>query len=778
MKKLFYSLLSFALLIAMTGCSDDPSTGGEEPTPEPTPTADVITATMEAVAGEISDWAAGAEISVFRSTANEKFAWDAEAENFAKADETKKAAGISGVYGIHPYSSSSRVSTTGEITLSIPATQTYLAEGLNFADVPMVAAAEKGATELEFNNLCGYVCVKIFGNVALKSVELQGNNGETLAGATSFQLAAGEIPSYRFGSVGSKAITLDLGEGVALGTTEEEAKDFWFIVPPTTFSKGLSIAIVDEYDNLLRKNYSGEIVVSRNEVTRLTDVMEIQAKVPVKTILDVKFNEDGTATDAAGLYDLNVELVGGSAVSVYKHSGYEANNIARFDNIRINNDGTNHSYYKIDYSANEEFKATIADGFTWEIVSLATFSTYDWWLSPGGTDTFSFVFKDYCNNYAWNFVSNHGGGWFANGNATEARYEFNKYNHDLYIYDANNQVINIYHNGVLCGTRAEVVEFNPGNWMTIGGRYSAIDNGFYMQWNGEVAMCKVYDQALTDEEIAEKYSSLALPAASEAPIAALNTPLLDIQWNADKTATNAGTQTDLEIAGFPNDLTKIVNVEGYGNVVDFNNVPANDDFVDGFYRVDYSENEAFKSKLQDGFSFEILCVADHWPDDFYVRPAAADTWGIHLRCDQGANKHYWQIFKGGNNEVWWNLGDVVYTIGDKGTPIFNKEGSVKMEKFSHIVYTYNAEANAVYVFIDGVSAGGWFNVGEFNVGNVLGISGMPAKWDGEKYITQHRWPGKVATVRIYDEALSVGQVAKRYQDLQPTIEKLTPVVGK
>ena len=55
---------------------------------------------MEAVAGEISDWAAGAEISVFRSTANEKFAWDAEAENFAKADETKKAAGISGVYGI------------------------------------------------------------------------------------------------------------------------------------------------------------------------------------------------------------------------------------------------------------------------------------------------------------------------------------------------------------------------------------------------------------------------------------------------------------------------------------------------------------------------------------------------------------------------------------------------------------------------------------------------------------------------------------------------------
>ncbi|MBQ2374696.1 MAG: hypothetical protein II299_06275, partial [Alistipes sp.] len=673
---------------------------------------------------------------------------------------------------------SSSVSSAGKVTTSIPSQQNYAAGSFNFAQLPMVAVAEKDATELEFKNLCGFLCVKIYGNAGIKSVEIKGNNNESLAGSVAFELAAGETPSVSMGTMGAKDITLKMDGVEPLGATAEEAKEFWFIVAPTTFSKGLSVAVVDEYDNTLRKNYSGEIVISRNEVTALTEVMEVKAKIPTKTILDVKFNEDGTATDA-GIYNLNVELVDGSAVSVYKHSGYDANNIARFDNIRINNDRTDHSYYKIDYSANEEFKATIADGFTWEIVSLSTFSTYDWWLSPGGSDAFSFVFKDYCNNYAWNFVSNHGGGWFASGNATEATYEFNKYNHDLYIYDANNQVINIYHNGVLCGTKAEVVEFNPGNWMTIGGRYSAIDNGLYMQWNGEVAMYKVYDQALTEEEIAEKYNSLVLPEGSEAPLAALSTPLLDVQWNADKTATNVGTQTDLEIAGYPNDNTVIVNVEGYGNVADFNDAPENHWWEDGFYRIDYSANEEFKSKLQDGFSFEILCVADHNPGDYYVRPAAANTWGIHLRCTGGGGRHYWQIFKGGNNDVWDNLGDQVWSIGDKGAPIFNKEGSIKMEKFSHIVYTYNAEAKAIYVFIDGVSAGGWFGINNFNVGDVFGISGMPAKVDGDGVLrNQHRWPGKIATVRIYDEALSVGQVAKRYQDLQPTIEKLTPVVGQ
>lgn len=797
MKKLFYS---FAILMALVGCSEDPATGGnenggEEPAPE---TAVTFTATMEAIGEEELAWPEGDAISVFRSVANEKFVYNATNAKFEKADNSNPTAKTPYFYGIHPYSTiSSSVSSAGKVTTSIPSQQNYAAGSFNFAQLPMIAVAEKDATELEFKNLCGFLCVKIYGNAGIKSVEIKGNNNESLAGSVAFELAAGETPSVSMGTMGAKDITLKMDGVEPLGATAEEAKEFWFIVAPTTFSKGLSVAVVDEYDNTLRKNYSGEIVISRNEVTALTEVMEVKAKIPTKTILDVKFNEDGTATDA-GIYNLNVELVDGSAVSVYKHSGYEANNIARFDNIRINNDPTDHSYYLIDYSENEEFKATIADGFTWEIVSLSTFSTDDWWLSPGGSDAFSFVFKDYRNNYAWNFVSNHGGGWFAGGTQTEATYEFNKYNHDLYIYDANLQAIQIYHNGVLCGTKNEVTTFNPGSIMTIGGRAATLydqqtneegevvkrtytgTDGFYMQWNGEVAMYRVYDQALTEEEIAEKYNSLVLPEASEAPIAAIGTPLLDVQWNADKTATNVGTQTGLEIAGYPNDLTKIVNVEGYGNVVDFNDAPENHWWEDGWYRIDYSANEEFKSKLQDGFSFEILCVADHNPGDFYSRPAASDTWGIHLRCNVGGSRHYWQIFKGGNNVDWWNLGDTKDTIGAGGAPIFSTgENGVKMEKYSHIVYTYNAEVNAVYVFIDGVSAGGWFNVGEFNVGNVFGICGMPAKVHGDGVLrNQHRWPGKIATVRIYDEALSVDQIAKRYQDLQPTIEKLTPTIGQ
>ncbi|MBQ2374826.1 MAG: hypothetical protein II299_06925, partial [Alistipes sp.] len=77
MKKLFYS---FAILMALVGCSEDPATGGnengggEEPAPE---TAVTFTATLEAIGEEELAWPEGDAISVFRSVANEKFVYNA-----------------------------------------------------------------------------------------------------------------------------------------------------------------------------------------------------------------------------------------------------------------------------------------------------------------------------------------------------------------------------------------------------------------------------------------------------------------------------------------------------------------------------------------------------------------------------------------------------------------------------------------------------------------------------------------------------------------------------
>jgi hypothetical protein len=392
-------------------------------------------------------------------------------------------------------------------------------------------------------------------------------------------------------------------------------------------------------------------------------------------------------------------------------------------------------------------------------------------LSPVATDAFRFLLKGGAANYEWAYSYNNGGDWFANGPKINTTYDFNKYHHTVYMYDADNMQIQVWHNGTLLGMTENISEFKSGNLLTIGG-YGNMNDELYMQWNGEVAVVKMYDQVLEPAEIAEKFKDLKIPeGGSLAPAATYNTPLIDIKWNADKTATNAGTQTDLTVTAVPDDNVAIVNVDGFGNVVDFNALPNNNWNPTGFYQIDYSTNDAFKGKMQDGFTLEYLCVADHNPGDFYCRPVATDTFGVHLRCDPGAPSHYWRMWFNGNNDIWWNLG----THGDKGYGnIFVAETGKVMESFSHVVIVYNPQTKMYFSYIDGHGNYGWGGVGDFNVGNFLGVPGMPGNPNG----MQHGWPGKVAMVRMYDEPFNVEQILTRYNELKPAIEKLNPTIGK
>lgn len=765
------------MLIALVGCSD----GGDDPVVEPTTGDDKIPAagiTVESPEGLSFAWEEGSTISLFRSKTNEKFVYNSASNEFEKKDKLEKKEPMDANYGVMPYKGTTRVAN-GEVKMEFPSRQTYAANGVCFAENPMVGvSASASSTDMQFKNLGGYAVVKVYGTAVIKSIAIEGMNGETLAGTAMVAPEVDADPTFSITALPSKTVTVTAETPVELGLTAEEATPFYLMVPPTTFEAGFIVILTDSYGNVRKKNFKVDeenpaISIARNEVVELATI-ELKEKLPTQTILDVVFNEDGSATDE-GIYGLGVNLMGEPTNTfVYKHKDFKKN-VARFHNVRINNDITNHSYYKVDFSGEDEtsvaIRETIADGFALEVVTLGTASNWDWWLSPVGTDAYRFLLKGGRDNYAWNFTFNNGGGWFpGNVNKINVDYEFGKYMHDVYVYDADNMQIQVWHNGTLLGLVENVAEFNSGNYLTIGG-YAEANENLFMQWNGEVAMVKMYDQALEPAEIAEKFKDLKMPEGSLAPAATYSEPLIDFKWNADKTATNAGTQTDLTVKSVPANHTVMMNVDGFGNIVKFDLASGNNNWnTEGFWEIDYSTNEAFKNKLKDGFTFEFVCVADKNPGDFYCRAAATDTFGCHLRCTGGGGQHYWQAYFNGNNEVWWNLGNTT----DGYQNICVKDTGKNMESFAHVVCVYDPAIKKYYTYYNGHGNAGFGNVGEFNVGNFVGVPGMPGNPGG----MQHGWVGKVAIVRMYDEPFNVEQILARYNDLKPVIEKLNTTIGQ
>lgn len=762
------------MLIALVGCSSDDDVIQEE---ETGPVDEVIAAasfTLESPASNTFAWVDGSRVSIFRSNVNERFAYSAAENQFKKEDKLKKGEAFENVYGVYPYKGANRV-TNGEIKTEIPAAQQYSADGVNFANAPMVGmSASASSTDIAFKNLCGYAVVKLYGTAVVKSVAITDNSGNALAGVAMAEIGEDGEPTFDIVASQNNTVTLTAAEPVSLGATVEEATPFYLIVPPTTLEAGFIVTVVDSYGNVRKKNFkvneeNPAYVIGRNEAVTVAEY-ELAEKKPVQTILDVQFNEDGTAADE-GIYGMDVTLMGdiNPYSYVYKHPKFKANNIARFGHIMHNNGGKNFSYYKVDYSANEEMKATIADGFALEVVTMNTAWSWDWWSVPVGSDAFRLLRKGDKDNNDWNFTFNHGGGWWP-GNITKMNttLEKNKYHHTVMMYDADNLKIQVYQDGILIGEANDVAEFNPGSWLTIGG-FAESNGSLFMQWNGEVALVRMYDQALTPEEVADKLKDLKLPDASAEPASpALSTPLLDVKFKEDKTAENVGTLSSLEILSKPNDNTTMINVDGFGWVPNFANPVHNGDYHDGWYRIDYTDNQEFKNKLEDGFTVEFLCFSNFNPGDFYVRPVSADKWGVHLRCNGGGGYHWWQTFINADNGYWNQWGNQYNGYGDKpDKAIFNKDTGKVMESYTHFVLVWNKEAKEWGTYVDGNFNGG-NRQDTFNYGNILNINGMPHR-DG---FAQHGWNGKVAMLRVYDEALSQEQVLDRYEALQPTIQKL------
>ena len=195
-------------------------------------------------------WNAGDLLTVFnQSTYNSKFQFAGDdgdnAGNFDDVTPSGLHSGnaLSNIYAVYPYINGNKINNAGNtLTLTLPAEQQYKEHSFGIGSNTMVAVTDNSF--LAFKNIGGYLQLRLYGdNVSVSSITIQGNSGEKIAGKANVAVGLGVTPTVTMDGTATETITLVCAPPVQLGTTAEQYTDFWFVIPPVTFTGGFTITV-------------------------------------------------------------------------------------------------------------------------------------------------------------------------------------------------------------------------------------------------------------------------------------------------------------------------------------------------------------------------------------------------------------------------------------------------------------------------------------------------------------------------------------------------------
>lgn len=329
--------LSFILLltICVSGCVKNDL---EEKTLQPV-SGRVFTASFESEnartyveEGNLLRWNAGDQISLFDSnTLNRQYQFDGETGDNAGTFSIVNAPFGTGNdlnchYALYPYASNVKITENGVITATLPAVQSYAENSFGLDANTMVAVTKDvDDTFLKFRNVGGYLKLQLYGdNVTVKSITLTGNNNEKLAGKATITPAYGQSPTLAMSDDATTSITLDCGEGVKIGTTEETATAFWIVVPPIIFDNGFEITITDINGMTFGKSTSNEISIERN-IIKPMKAFVVDMPIDDMPYLTFKADSEQTLTMTKAINSLEFSVNGSSwkelGVNIIKFGG-------------------------------------------------------------------------------------------------------------------------------------------------------------------------------------------------------------------------------------------------------------------------------------------------------------------------------------------------------------------------------------------------------------------------------------------------------------------------
>lgn len=189
-------------------------------------------------------------------------------------------------YAVYPYSALTSIASNGEISYSFSSSQSYAEDSFDSkANVMVAATAGSDCYTLQFKNAVGYLKLSLYGNdVTVKSIKIEGNKSEKLAGNATIKAQYGQDPIVTMPDNATKTITLNCGEGVKLGSTAETATTFWITLPPTTFTKGITLTVTDANGNTFEKKTTAQLSIIRNAIQPM-EPLEVTHQVAVNNVL-------------------------------------------------------------------------------------------------------------------------------------------------------------------------------------------------------------------------------------------------------------------------------------------------------------------------------------------------------------------------------------------------------------------------------------------------------------------------------------------------------------
>lgn len=238
-------------------------------------------------------WTTDDRVSIFNKiTYNQEYRFIGQTGDyeggFNKVDNPEFMTGseIPHVISVYPFQRQTRVSENEVVTVSLPAEQSYAQNSFGLGDNTMVSVSSGNL--LQYKSVGGFLVINLYGkNVTIESITLKGNNGEILAGEATVTMPLNGVPTAVMANNGATEITLFCDTPVELGETAEESTQFWFVVPPVTFSKGFTITVREYTGEVIEKSTDKSITIRRNKLSKMSPIEIERRIILIKNAFDV-----------------------------------------------------------------------------------------------------------------------------------------------------------------------------------------------------------------------------------------------------------------------------------------------------------------------------------------------------------------------------------------------------------------------------------------------------------------------------------------------------------
>ena len=221
-------------------------------------------------------WTADDRVSIFNKiTYNQQYKFQGKtgdnAGEYAKVENAEFVTGnaITNVVSVYPYQESTTISEKEVISISLPSEQAYAENTFGLGANTMISVSSDNV--LQYKNVGGYLKISMYGDgSSISAIQLRGNNGEKLSGKAVIHMPLNGLPSVEMDKDADSQITIKCETPVALHSTVDNCSDFWFVLPPTVFSRGITITVKSKDGSLFTKTTTKEITVSRNTLSKMS----------------------------------------------------------------------------------------------------------------------------------------------------------------------------------------------------------------------------------------------------------------------------------------------------------------------------------------------------------------------------------------------------------------------------------------------------------------------------------------------------------------------------